>query len=121
MDPDVVDLYAFRCVVAVLVHARHHITGLDDAQIARVDTAVLHLVGVVASLHGELAVSAGALLSADTDPAGQRTVRAIDRLATLTHVDPAAAPALAASLRTVLRPVQQSLFGDDDIPALVSA
>jgi hypothetical protein len=107
---DVVDLYAFRCAVAAVVHARHHIEQLATADIARADDAVRHLVAVAAELGGELATATGWLLSADPDPGGRRTVRAVDRLAALTHVDPATAPALAASLHRPRHPVQPTLF-----------
>jgi len=106
---DVVDLYAFRCAVAALVHARPHIDALQPGDVLRVDRAVRHLLDVSGELHGDLGTATEALLSAEPDPGGRRTVAAIDRLAVLTHVDPAAAPALAASLRRP-RPVQPSLF-----------
>ena len=106
----IVDLYALRCAVAVLVHARRHINELDDPQLRRVDRAVGHLSQIVETLHGDLAAATGWLLSAEPDPGGARTVRAIDRLAALTYVDDDTAPALAASLRVATRPFQASLF-----------
>jgi hypothetical protein len=48
------------------------------------------------------------MFSTDPDPAGRRTVQAIDQLAELAHVSEAAAPALAASLS--LGPTQGVLF-----------
>ncbi len=96
--------------MAVLVHARRHVDVLDDRQILRVDHAVGHLTQVADDLHGDLATATRSLLSPDADPGGARTIRAITRLATLTHVDDAAAPALAASLRVAAKPVQASLF-----------
>ena len=65
---------------------------------------------VAHDLHGDLATATRWLLAPEPDPGGARTVRAITRLATLTHVDDAAAPALAASLRVAAKPVQASLF-----------
>lgn len=109
----IVDLYNLRCAVAVLVHARRHINVLDDRELSRVDQAVGHLHHVADDLHGDLATATRSLLSPDPDPGGARTVRAITRLADLTHVDDTAAPALAASLHVATEPVQVSLF---DIP-----
>jgi hypothetical protein len=106
----VVDLYTLRCAVAVLVHARRHVDVLDDRQLIRVNQAVGHLSQVADDLHGDLATATRWLLSPDPDPRGARTVRAITRLAALTHVDDAAAPALAASLQVAAKPVQASLF-----------
>ena len=116
----IVDLYTLRCAVAVLVHARRHIDVLDDRQLSRVDHAVGHLSHVAADLHGDIAIATRWLLSPDPDPGGDRTVRAITRLAALTHVDDAAAPALAASLHVAAKPVQASLF-DTPGPSEVSA
>ena len=114
----IVDLYALRCAIAVLVHARRHIKELDDPQLRRVDRAVGHLGRVVETLHGDLATATGSLLSPDPDPGGTRTVRAITQLAHLTHVDDDTAPALAASLRATAKPVQQSLFATPgEVPA----
>jgi hypothetical protein len=106
----IVDLYTLRCAVAVLVHARCHVDVLDDRQLIRVDQAVGHLSQVAHDLHGDLATATQWLLSPEPDPEGARTVRAITRLAKLTHVDDAAVPALAASLRVAAKPVQTSLF-----------
>ena len=115
---DVVDLYAIRCAVAALVHARHHIDQLAPTHIARLDTAVRHLADIAGDLNGDLATAVGWLLAPDADIDGQRTVHAIDRLAALTHVDPAAAPALAASLRGNPRPHQPTLFDPNSpVPA----
>jgi hypothetical protein len=113
----VLDLYALRCAVAVLVHARHHVLELDDHHIARVDTAIKHVIDVAGDLNGELAAATGWLLSTDADPGGHRTLRAIDRLASLTHVDVTVAPALAASLRDAGSPVQGTLFDPARTPA----
>ena len=106
----IVDLYALRCAVAVLVHARRHINELDHPQLQRVDCAVGHLSHVVEDLHGDLATATGWLLSSEPDPGGTRAIRAITRLAALTSVDDDTAPALAASLPVAARPVQASLF-----------
>jgi hypothetical protein len=109
----VIDLYTIRCAVAVLVHARRHHHQLQRAGIDRVDDAVTHLAHVARHLHGDLAAALRELLDPGIDPAGQRTVRAIDRLATLTHVDDDTAPALAASLHPISQPIQTTLFGLD--------
>lgn len=111
--PAVVDLYGFRCAVAVLIHARDNIVTLDNAQIARVDVAIQHLSEAVPGLAGELGSATAALLSQDADPGGRRTVRAVGRLGHLTHVDEATAPALAASIRRREPPSQLSLFDPD--------
>ena len=117
----IVDLYAFRCAVAALVaRPPPHRPARRRRSIARIDLAVGHLVDVVDDLHGDLAAATGWLLSPEPDPGGRRTVRAIDRLAALTHVDPAAAPALAASLRGATRPFQPTLF-DESPPAEATA
>lgn len=98
MEPSVVDLYGLRCAVAVLVHARHHVHDLTTAHVAHLDAAIGHLKRTRSEMGGDLKSSAMAVLSAEADPAGRRTVRAIDRLADLAHVDEQSAPALAASL-----------------------
>ena len=116
----VVDLYGLRCAVAVLVHARHDPYALTDSQVRRLDAAVRYLADSVTALNGELASQTTTLLAPDPDPGGQRTVRAIDRLAELTHVERTAAPALAASLRASGRAVQGRLF-DDDSPMVERA
>ena len=95
-------------------------TCSTDRQLTRVDHAVGHLSHVAADLHGDIAIATRWLLSPDPDPGGARTVRAITRLAALTHVDDAAAPALAASLHVAAKPVQASLF-DTPGPSEVSA
>jgi hypothetical protein len=59
-------------------------------------------------MQGALAANTNAMFSTDPDPAGRRTVQAIDQLAELAHVSEAAAPALAASLS--LGPTQGVLF-----------
>jgi hypothetical protein len=109
----VVDLFAIRCAVAVLVHVRHHLDRLDRSWIRRVDAAVGQLADASGQLHGDLAAAARQLLDPAIDPGGQRTVRAIDRLAALMHVNQTSAPALAASLRLAGPPVQPTLFDTD--------
>jgi hypothetical protein len=109
----VIDLYATRCAVAVLVHARHHLERLDRSWIRRVDAAVGQLAATHRQLHGDIAVAAGQLLDPAIDPGGRRTVGAIDRLAALLHVNQTSAPALAAALRPTGPPVQPTLFDTD--------
>jgi hypothetical protein len=110
MSRDVVDLYTLRCAVATVVHARHHVEQLERTDLVLLDHAVAHLTSVSDDLHGEMATAARALLSTQPDPTGQRTVRSIDRLAELTHVDAVNAHALAAQLSAATRPKQQRLF-----------
>src|ERR1700712_52677 len=102
MSSDVVDLYTLRCAVATVVHARHHLDELQPDQLARLNRAIGHLSSVSEGLHGEVAAATRALLSDAPDPGGRRTVRSIDRLAQLTHVDPLTAPALASRLRSAV-------------------
>ena len=101
----VVDLFAFRCAVAALVHARHNIDRLSRDHVHRVNDAVHHLTGQLPELAGDIARHTAAVLSPDPDPNGRRTVHAIDALAELTHVDADTAPVLAATLKPAIRPV----------------
>ena len=93
-----VDLYGLRCAVAVLVHARYNIEDLTTAHVVRLDSALKHLKRTRGEMGGALKASTLAVLSAEADPGGRRTVGAIDELADLTHVNGDSAPALAASL-----------------------
>ena len=111
MESSVVDLYGMRCAIAVLVHARHNIDDLTTAHLLRFDAAVHHMSRSRTQMHGALAANADAMFSTDSEPAGRRTVRAIDQLADLASVTQAAAPALAASLR--LRHTQSALFEEN--------
>ena len=99
-----VNLYDLRRAIAALVWARHSVTDLqhiDRGQVVLVDDAVGMLEELVDELRGDLGVAARSLLSREPDPGGLRTVRAIDRLGDLAHVDAASAPAIAS-----LRPAQ---------------
>ena len=113
MESSVVDLYSLRCAIAVLVHARHNIDDLTTAHLLRFDAAIRHMSCSRKQMQGSLATHTNAMFSTEADPAGRRTVQAIDQLADLAHVSEAAAPALAASLS--LAPTQGVLFdGEDD-------
>ena len=98
MESTVVDLYGLRCAIAVLVHARHNIDDLTTAHLLRFDAAIRNLSRNRKQMQGALAANTNAMFSTDPDPAGRRTVQAIDQLAELAHVSQATAPALAASL-----------------------
>lgn len=98
MESSVVDLYGLRCAVAVLVHARHNVHNLTTAHIVRMDSAVGHLKRTRREMRGALRSNTLAVLSAEPDPSGRRTVGAIDQLAALAYVNEDSAPALAASL-----------------------
>jgi len=108
MEPTVIDLYGLRCAIAVLVHARHNIDDLTTAHLLRLDAAIRNMSRSRKQMQGALAANTNAMLSTEPDPAGRRTVKAIDQLAELAHVSKAAAPALAASLS--LGPAQGVLF-----------
>jgi hypothetical protein len=108
MESTVVDLYGLRCAIAVLVHARHNIDDLTTANLLRFDAAIRNMSRNRKQMQGALAANTNAIFSTDPDPAGRRTVQAIDQLAELAHVSEAAAPALAASLS--LGPTQGVLF-----------
>ena len=110
MESSVVDLYEMRCAIAVVVHARHNIDDLTTAHLLRFDAAIRHLSRSRKQMQGALATNTNAMFSTDADPAGRRTVRAIDQLADLAQVSGAAAPALASSLS--LGPLQGVLFDD---------
>jgi len=99
MESTVDDLYALRCAIAVIVHARHNFDDLTTADIVRLDAAVRRMSRSREQMHGTLAANADAMFSTVADPAGSRTVRAIDHLAELASVTESAAPALAASLQ----------------------
>ena len=99
MESSLVDLYELRCAVAALVHARHNIDDLTTAHVLRLDAALRHLKQTRNAMGGALRTCTLAVLSAEADPGGRRTRDAIDQLGELTHVNQAAAPALAASLR----------------------
>lgn len=98
MESSVVDLYGLRCAVAVLVHARHNVHDLTTAHVVRLDSALRHLKRTRGEMGGTLRTSTLAVLSAEADPGGCRTLGAIDQLADLAHVNEDSAPALAASL-----------------------
>ena len=117
MSSDVVDLYALRCAIATVVHARDHLDELDRPRLIQLDSAVSHLASIAASLHGEMASATRALLSDQPDPGGRRTISSIGHLAHLTHVDAFSAPALASRLPSATRPKQQRLFD----PSLVES
>jgi hypothetical protein len=91
-----VNLYELRRAIAALVWVRHNTARLNAGHLDLIDTAVGHLVAARANLHGEFAAAAGSLLSTDTDIGGRRTVRAIDRLGELAHVDAESAEAIAS-------------------------
>jgi len=109
MESTVDDLYALRRAIAVIVHARHNFDDLTTAHIVRLDAAVRHMSRSRKQMHGTLAANADALFSTAPDPAGSRTVRAIDQIAEIASVTESAAPALAASLEK--GPTQGSFFG----------
>jgi len=104
----VIDLFAFRCAVAVLVHARHNIDALTSPHVHRVNDALRHLDDQVDDLAGDAKRHTAAVLSSEPDPNGLRTVQAIDSLAVLANVNEHTAPALAATLKPA--PVQGTLF-----------
>ena len=112
MESSVIDLYGMRCAIAVLVHARHNFEDLTTAHLLRFDAAIRHMSRSRKQMQGALAANTNAMFSTDADPAGRRTVQAIDQLADLAHVSAAAAPALAASLS--LAPTQGVLFDGTD-------
>ena len=99
MESTVDDLYALRCAIAVIVHARHNFDDLTTADIVRLDAAVRHMSRSRKLMHGTLAANADAMFSTAPDPAGNRTIRAIDHLTELASVTESAAPALTASLK----------------------
>lgn len=99
MPTAVIDLFNFRCAVAVLVHARHNIDRLTALHIHRVNAALEQLTDQLPDLAGDAARHTAAVLSPNPDPHGQRTLNAIDSLATLAHVDADTAPVLAATLK----------------------
>ncbi len=96
MTDRLVNLYELRRAIAALVWVRHNTARLNAGHLGLIDTAVGHLVAARADLHGEFAAAAGSLLSTDTDIGGRRTVRAIDRLGELAHVDAESAEAIAS-------------------------
>ena len=83
MKPSVVDLLELRCDIPVLLHACHHIDALSTTDLLRLDSAVRHISRLRSQMHGEFAANVDALLSTDPDPAGRRTIDAIERLAIL--------------------------------------
>lgn len=94
-----INLYDLRRAIAALVWARHSATDhqlIDTDQIALVDDAVTLLDEMAAELRGDFAVAVRSLLSIDPDPGGRRTVRAVDRLGELAHVDAHSAEAIAS-------------------------
>ena len=101
------NLYDLRRAIAALVWARHNLTDpaeLEPRQLVLVDDAVNHLSAAQTELHGELAAATRSLLSREPDVGGRRTVRAIDRLGELAHVDADSAEAIAS-----LRPASTAL------------
>lgn len=98
MESSVVDLYGLRCAIAVLVHARHNVHDLTTAHVVRLDSALRHLKRTCGEMDGAMKSNTLAVLSAEADPGGRRTVSAIDRLADLTCVSEGSASALAASM-----------------------
>lgn len=110
-----IDLYQVRCAVAALVDCVGHHGLLSAATLRRTDLAVKILSSLRAPETSALRRAVDRLLSPADDPTGSRTVDAIVELAALTHVDVAAAPALAAALLlpTLPRPHQGLLFDGD--------
>lgn len=115
----VIDLFAFRCAVAVLVHARHNIDALTSPHVHRVNDALRHLDDQLPDLAGDAKRHTAAVLSEAADTQGLRTIRAIDSLAVLANVTKDTAPVLAATLKPA--PVQAMLFDADTTPKGVSA
>ena len=113
-----IDLYQVRCAVAALVDCVGHHGLLSTASLRRTDLAVKILSSLRAPETSALRRAVDRLLSPTEDPTGSRTVDAIVELATLTHVDAAAAPALAAALLLPVlpRPQQGLLFDGDHEP-----
>ena len=109
METTVDDLHALRRAIAVIVNARHNFDDLTTAHIVRLDKAVRHMSRSRKQMHGTLAANADAMFSTAPDPAGRRTVRAIDQIAEIASITESAAPALAASLEK--GPNQGSFFG----------
>ena len=95
MKPTVVDLFDLRCAIAVLRHACHHIDDLNTTSLLRLDSAVRCIRGFRSSVHGDFAAKIDAMLSTDLDPAGRRTIDAIEQLATLAQIAESTALALA--------------------------
>ncbi len=112
VEPPVrIDLYQLRCAVAALVDCVNHGGLLNTAGLRRTEIAVKVLRSLPASQTGALRRAVDRLLSPADDAGSQRTIDAIAELAALTHVDVAAAPALAANLHpTSLPPHQGQLF-----------
>ena len=108
-----IDLHKLRCAVAALVQAVGHEGLLDVLGYRQVDIGVATLTAAVARLSPTSAIRRAIerLLSPDDDPGGSRTRGAIAELASLTHVDLASAPGLAAQLLPSLpQPHQGDLF-----------
>ena len=111
--PLAIDLHRLRCAVAALVAAVGHEGLLDVLGYRQADIAVGTLSAAVARLSPTSAIRRAIerLLSPDDDPGGSRTRGAIAELGSLTHVDLASAPGLAAQLLPSLpRPHQGDLF-----------
>ena len=115
--PLAIDLHRLRCAVAALVQAVGHEGLLDVLGYRQADVAVQTLSAAVARLSPTSAIRRAIerVLSPDDDPGGSRTRGAIAELASLTHVDLASAPGLAAQLLpSVPQPHQGDLFDADE-------
>ena len=115
--PLAIDLHRLRCAVAALVQAVGHEGLLDVLGYRQADIGVATLTAAVDRLSPTSAIRRAIerLLSPDDDPGGSRTRGAIAELASLTHVDLASAPGLAAQLLPALpQPHQGGLFDADE-------
>lgn len=113
VEPPVrIDLYQLRCAVAALVDCVNHGGLLNTAGLRRTDIAVKVLRSLPASQTGALRRAVDRLFSPADDAGSQRTIDAIAELAALTHVDTAAASALAANLHPTPRPPHQGQLFD---------
>ena len=97
MKPTVVDLFELRCAISVLLHGCHHFDDLTMTNLVRLDNAVRHLSGVRSQMHGDFAANTDALLSNDLDPAGRRTITAIEQLAEIVRITESTALPLAVA------------------------
>ena len=95
MKPSAVDLFELRCAIAVLLHACDHIDDLSTTNLVRLDNAVRHISHLRSQMHGDFADTTDALLSTDLDPAGRRTITAIEQLAEIVQITESTALALA--------------------------
>ena len=95
MKPTVVDLFDLRCAIAVLLHGCHHFDDLTTPNLLRLNNAVRHLSRFRSQMNGAFAANTDALLSNDLDPAGRRTITAIEQLAELVQITESTALALA--------------------------